>query len=841
MPEGSLAGSQIGPYRLIRQIGEGGMGEVYLAQREQEFQQRVAVKLVRQGAANPEVIRRFLIERQTLANLKHPNIVRLIDGGATAEGVPYLVVDYVDGLEIDTYCERHGLSIPQRLRLFLNVCDAVTYAHRALVVHCDLKPGNILVTEAGQPMLLDFGIAKLLDPVGAGFTEEAAKTRQRAFTLEFASPEQVAGQPVTTSTDTYALGVILYGLLTGRSPYRTKPDSLAGWVRAVCQEEPEAPSAATDPKTGHRLAGDLDAIVLKALRKKPQDRYGSVAALAEDIRRHLNGDPVLARRNTTGYVTRKFVEKHKFGAATATLALFALIGGVAATLWQARIAARRFEDVRTLAHVFLFDVHDAIQYLPGSTAARSLIAKTGTEYLDGLERESHGDARLEQELGQGYLKIGDVEGNPYGANLGDSAKGAENYRKALAIANALLARDPKNVEARQLAAKSHLSLAFVLPTAGKLSEAVDHAREALRMDQSLAASQPENPEAKLNLEAAYERQGDLLGGPAEVNLGRFNDAAAAYRQGLEALPKRPPGGPLAARVGRARAVLIAKLAMIQDAQGDRRGGLARYQEALTIAEELSRADPNNQHARELVSGFLNQIAWNQQSLGDLKGALASYQRASELNEEELRADPSNSKARSDSIVTLRNLGSLDMYQLNRKEDAASCYRRAAELLEAACRDDPNNLASRKDLAVTLTFVASTLLATGHPAEARAQAVRGLAMAKELADRPNATHDLIYNYAWLAVTMDPADLQNPREALPYAIKAAQMSPEVQEWSVLGQAYAGIGDYPHAIEAVEKGLQLFPPVDAGKSIPSEQLGLQEDLKDYQTRLSKLPVRK
>jgi len=818
------------------------MGEVYLARREREFQQQVAIKLVRQSASNPEVIRRFLIERQTLASLHHPNIVRLIDGGATADGVPYLVVEYVEGVHIDAYCDQHRLSIRERLRLFLDVCDAVEHAHRSLVVHCDLKPGNILVTASGQPMLLDFGIAKLLDPVSTGITEEAAKTRVRAFTLEYASPEQLCGEPVTTSTDIYALGVILYGLLTGSTPYRATPESLADWIRAVCREDPDAPSTAAgrgaaNPETASRqLRGDIDAIVLKALRKKPQDRYGSAGALAEDIRRHLDGEPVLARRNTTGYVAGKFVGKHKLGVASAALVLLALVAGLASTLWQARVAARRFEEVRSLAHVFLFDVHDAIQYLPGSTAARSLIARTGTEYLDRLAREVRGDAPLERELAQGYLKIGDVEGNPYGANLGDSAKAIENYRKALAIADSAMARAPADVQARQLAAKSRIDLAFVLPGAGKLPEAVEHANQALRLYDSLLAADPRNPEAKLNLESAYERQGDLLGGTAEVNLGRLKDSVAAYRHGLALLPELPPSHPLAARVGRAKAVLIAKLAMAQDASGDRLGALAQYQEALRMAEDLSRADPNNQHARELVEAFLNQIAYNQQSLGDFPSALESYRQASAIDEEELRADPGNSKARDNSIVTLRNLGSLYLYQLHKNEEAAQCYRRAAELLEAVCHDDPQNVAARKDLSETLTFVASTLLATGHPAEARQQAVRGLAMAKELAGRPGATHNLIYNYAWLAVTIEPTDLQNPRDALPYAIKAAQMSPGLDELSVLGQAYSGTGDYAHAIEAVETALKQFPPSEPGKPVSMQQAGLLDDLKQYRQALAK-----
>ena len=225
---------------MRERIGEGGMGEVYLAEREDEFRKRAAVKLIRPGMASPEVVRRFVIERQTLAALNHPHIVRLVDGGATEEGLPYLVVDYVEGTPIDRYADEHKLSITERLRLFVEVCEAVHHAHQSLIVHCDLKPSNILVTAEGVPMLLDFGIAKLLDPASMGISAQAAMTRQRAFTPDYASPEQLRGEPVATTTDIYALGVVLYELLTGHSPYRTTAvGSLADWIRSVCETDAE--------------------------------------------------------------------------------------------------------------------------------------------------------------------------------------------------------------------------------------------------------------------------------------------------------------------------------------------------------------------------------------------------------------------------------------------------------------------------------------------------------------------------------------------------------------------------------------------------------------------------
>jgi serine/threonine protein kinase len=273
----SGTGRRIGPFLIVRELGAGGMGTVYLAERESDFRQRVAVKLIRADVASGETTRRFTIERQTLAALHHPRIVRLIDGGTTEDGLPYLVVDYVDGIHIDKYCDTHKLGVEERLKLFLEVCGAVHYAHQSLVVHCDLKPSNILVTKEGVPMLLDFGIAKLLDPASMGLATNIAQTRQRAFTPSYASPEQLSGQPVTTAADVYALGVILYELLTGLSPYASADlASPAAWIKSVCEDDAPAPSTTIPIETPERnsraLRGDLDAIALKALRKNPRDR-----------------------------------------------------------------------------------------------------------------------------------------------------------------------------------------------------------------------------------------------------------------------------------------------------------------------------------------------------------------------------------------------------------------------------------------------------------------------------------------------------------------------------------------------------------------------------------------
>ena len=360
------AGRRIGPYSIVRELGRGGMGAVYLAERaDGQYQHRVALKLIKRGMDTEQVLARFRSERQILASLDHPNIARLLDGGSTDQGLPFFAMEYIEGEPIDTYAGRAGLSVEDRLRLFLQVCGAVAYAHQNLVIHRDIKPLNILVTSEGTPKLLDFGIAKVLHPGGE---ETSTVTSMRLLTPEYASPEQVEGRHATTVSDVYALGVVLYELLTGRSPYRLRSRTPQEVVEAVRTTDPERPSqAGDDEKVRRRLRGDLDTILLTALRKEPGRRYQSVEQFGADVRRHLEGMPVLARPDTFGYRAGKFVRRNRVPVAAGSLVVLALVAGTVATAYQAhqaRVAQaraeRRFADVRKLAHTVLFDYHDAI-------------------------------------------------------------------------------------------------------------------------------------------------------------------------------------------------------------------------------------------------------------------------------------------------------------------------------------------------------------------------------------------------------------------------------------------------------------------------------------------------
>jgi serine/threonine protein kinase len=400
------AGERLGPYRLLRRLGGGGMGTVYLARREDEhYQQDVALKILRSGLQGTEAVHRFLAERQILARLEHPNIARLYDGGSTQEGRPYLVMELVEGLPVDEYCDRHLLTLDQRLDLFRRICSAVQYAHQNLLVHRDLKPGNILVTTAGEPKLLDFGIAKRLEP-GSATKPDLTQTGSRMMTPSYASPEQVRGEAITTASDVYSLGVLLYELLAGRTPYRVGSGLPHEIERAICEQEPERPSAALfragasaesaeeiararclrPPALRRRLQGDLDNIVLMALRKEPGRRYGSASQLSRDVENHLNSLPVVARPDTLSYRGRKFLRRHRVGVSAAAVVVLLVAGFIVSLIVQGRRLARERDKAQYSLSFLLDTFKDADPY------------HTKGERLTADEILTQGAARISRDL-----------------------------------------------------------------------------------------------------------------------------------------------------------------------------------------------------------------------------------------------------------------------------------------------------------------------------------------------------------------------------------------------------------------------------------------------------------
>ena len=647
----------IGPYRITGVIARGGMGTVYRAVRDDDtFQKTVAVKLVAAAGSPDTLARRFRLERQILGRLQHPNIATVLDGGTTDDGQPYLVMEYVEGRPITAYCDERQLATRPRLELFVGVCAAVQYAHQNLVVHRDLKPGNILVTADGTPKLLDFGIAKLL---AAGVEPETAPTATLLpmMTPDYASPEQVKGEAVTTASDVYSLGVLLYELLAGRRPYVVRTDSLEEIVRAVCATEPPLPSSATQALGRSELRGDLDTIVMKALRKEPERRYASVEALGDDLRRYLDGRPVRARPDTMRYRATKFVRRNRGLAAAAAVVAIALVGGLAATVRQARIAQheralaqRRFQDVRRLANSLIFELHDKIARLQGGTEARKLLVQRASEYLDLLAADAPGDDALAEDLAAAHERLSQALAGGTYANLGEGANALLHLEKATAIRDRLAASDPARLDWQA-------RLAIILADAVYLDTTVEdglaHGRRAVEIADRVVAKDPS--------QALHQRAAAYAHHALAVAFGEAADwpsALAHYQAAAVAFERQQvldPGNPAPAR---SLALCDKRIAGILK-RSDRMAEAAEHLERALRTERARIASaPDDAEARRDLSVTLFELSGARTALGDAPGGLAHARESMQIRERVARSEPSNAMAQNDLLSIRQQLALL---------------------------------------------------------------------------------------------------------------------------------------------------------------------------------------
>ncbi|HEY1497154.1 MAG TPA: serine/threonine-protein kinase [Candidatus Solibacter sp.] len=405
------SGQLFGSYRVVRTIGAGGMGTVFEAVREQDYHKRVALKVAASAIGTPAWVERFKQERQILSGLDHPNIARFLDGGASADGLPYFAMELVEGEPITDFVKDRNSGLRERIELFRKVCVAVSFAHQSLVVHRDLKPGNILVTAGGEPKLLDFGLAKLQSPVDP--SEDLAQTALPLLTPAYCSPEQVLGEKITTRVDVYLLGLILFELLTGSQAHQLTGSSPAELQQIVSEEHTPVPSARAaqsgKPALARSLRGDLDRIVLKAIQKDPARRYQSVDEFNDDLGRYLDGRPVLARPARWTYRAAKFLRRNWIPAGIAAAAILAVMGGALAFARQARVAEDRFDLARRLSNVLLFDIHDRVQAMPGAVDLREMISSTAVKYLDALSKQAGRNYPLRRELAAGYLRLSSAQ------------------------------------------------------------------------------------------------------------------------------------------------------------------------------------------------------------------------------------------------------------------------------------------------------------------------------------------------------------------------------------------------------------------------------------------------
>ena len=660
------SGLRLGDYELIREIGRGGMGSVYLALHTAEgFRREVAIKLVRRGMDSDFLLDRFRKERQILANLSHPNIAHVFDGGSTRDGRPYFVMEYIEGQRLVEYCRAQRLSIEARVDLFCIVCSAVQHAHRNLVVHRDLKPGNILVTKDGVPKLLDFGIAKLLAEDTPAEDLTRTLTSFRLMTLDYASPEQVRGQAITTATDVYQLGAVLFELLTERRPFRFEGLSPAEIGVAICETGVPLASSVVDYAARRKqLAGDLDNIVRTAMRTEPARRYGSVEQLAEDLRRYRQGLPVLARKDTFGYRAGKWVRRHKLAVLSAVLVAASLVGGIIATTLQARARAReaqraqqRFDEVRKLASRFLFDFDREIVTIPGTTKAREMIVSTAQEYLGSLARESNNDPGLLNDLGTSYEKVGDTLGMPGLASLGRPKDALKSYQKALEMHRKAMELDPKNRTYARDMSRCLMRVSFVEKevdaSAGRHS-----LEEALRLiDPVIRSGTAEAIDFRLaangNTYLSSIEQGDA-NGPDALRYGRLG---VDYMRRALALQNDY-------RTKKDLARVIEGVGRVTVMAGQLDSAFKTMEEAREIRVKLAGENPKDfENQRGLMANYSVQaeLAGGPESpnRGDRTAAMEFAKEGVKVGEELVAGDPNNVPMRRDYCYILGQMGTLE--------------------------------------------------------------------------------------------------------------------------------------------------------------------------------------
>jgi non-specific serine/threonine protein kinase/serine/threonine-protein kinase len=754
-----LRGRVIGAYRLTRLLGSGGMGAVYLAERSDgSFVKQVAIKLLSPALGHASDW--FRRERELLARLDHPNIARLIDGGTTAEGWPYLVMEYVEGAPIDRYCEERGLALKDRLRLLVQVCSGLTHAHQRLVVHCDVKPANILVTGDGMVKLLDFGIAKFVDP-------EKTMTQCRPGTPAYASPEQIRGETLTTASDMYSLGVLAYVVLTGQWPYPGRSGQFAEAVRAVLESEPILASRLPGlaPARMKQLRGDLDNVLAKAVAKDPVRRYASVQQFADDLESYCQGLPVRARPDTLSYRLSKFVQRHRVATVLGSAAAAVLIAATSISTSQARIAQRRFDDLRTFAHAVVFDVNDAMATSPGTTASRKLLVETALRYLDRLAQERSADTSLREELAAAYLRVARVQGGAFQPNLGDTAgaiasfqkaiaatgsspatpvlarlrmeahisiaqlatdplRGADDFERAIEAGTTHLAKHPSDADSLRLVAASYHGKATIGHLTDNVPQHEQHVIRALEFRQRVIAAAPGSWRDEIELAREHAQHALAL-----VQKGDPAAAVAALERAdrlLATLHERLPANQLVTRglaeIRHRFVTPLLKLDRIWEAE-------SKVTSAIALLEPIVASDVDNrQYRSDLASAWL-QLGAVRRAQGRLDEALALQRKTLDTRRRAAHQENTTMFVPWGFATVLNGVGELLLEQsIHNWREARELFSEARAVAEERLALAPSFNELRKELAISYEGLARTTIAEDPNQTGREQALLARSLA-----------------------------------------------------------------------------------------------------------------
>jgi non-specific serine/threonine protein kinase/serine/threonine-protein kinase len=674
-----LVGQKIDKYRVKEEIGRGGMGVVFLAERE-DFHQQAALKIIKRGMDSDAILERFAREREILAALNHPYIARLLDGGTTNEGVPFFVMEYVEGVPFDEFCRRNQLTEREKLELFRKICAAVSFAHQKLVVHRDLKPSNILVLPDGTPKLLDFGIAKLLNSTDASQTQ----TQQRVLTPAYASPEQLRGEIVSTTSDIYSLGLILSEILEIPVPAKSPTADSLDSRKTTKNQKPKTKSQ--KPKT------DLQAILQTAMHADTMRRYSSADNFSEDIRRYLDGLPVSARRDSFGYRARKFLVRNRLGVGVLLFVFMVLVGGILLVGRQAKIAEReraraerRAENLRKLSSSFAVELHDAILNLPGSLQARQLLLTRAVEQLDALAAESEGNPQLQDELAQGYYNLSELPT----INLADSER---NIIKGMAIYENLLAAEPKNVNYRRQLAKGLALQSNNHKVRGDTSLALEYLQKSAAILESVVADEPATVEHKMQLREVEADTTTLL-----MMMGRARESLEVSRKAQTLGAELAQSGKIADDFERMLAALHFDECKSLTYLGDYQNSLELLEADLRLVEEQSAAHPNDTRFRYALWAYYRNLALTLEQSGSKKTAFESLQKSLELIENLWKVAADDAGYQRNTSFTHLALGQFWVRQ-NEPEKALPHLRTALEMSEKIFDTDKEKGETLEDLA-----------------------------------------------------------------------------------------------------------------------------------------------
>jgi serine/threonine protein kinase len=672
----SEAGLDLGPYRLVRELDSGGMGIVYLGVRSDDhYFQIVAIKLIRRGLETPELVQRFRAERQILAALSHPNIGTILDGGETPDGRPFIVMEYVEGQPITLASETRNLSIRQRIELFRSVCAAVHYAHQKLVIHRDIKPSNVLVTPEGMVKLIDFGVSKPVLPQSMPVDFPRTQDGQRLLTPDYASPEQFLGKELTTATDIYSLGVLLFEVLTGSRPYTLHDVSPATAERIVCQEQVRKPSsvAGLREQTRRELRGDLDTIVLTAMEKDISRRYQSAQHLEEDLSRFLLGKPIFARKPTLTYRLGKFIGRHRPAAAMA-VALIALSTAVLLLHQrQHREIDQQVKDVETLADSAISDLTEKLEQSPGPTEQKAELFQRALSYLERLRQSSGNDPRLLLELSKAYARVGDLQGSPFVANLGDPGTAIKSYQESLRAATEarnLLPGDESTIAVIEAYHRLGGTQSFL----GNVKEAQDSYQKSLSLAREFSLKNPEDPIRKRLLAMSYAGIGDV-----QLISLQPDKALANFREAFQTFGAAETG---TEDHDRTLIDLHLRIARALNELGPQQEALANDRRAIAISEQLSRNYPSSTPLKRLLFTASQNIVLplagrDLMNVGDSDQAQLYARKALALADEIAASDDKNVQARYDVSLAYATMG--DSFRLVEREKAGDWYRKAIDL------------------------------------------------------------------------------------------------------------------------------------------------------------------